>query len=49
MLLFEGSDELGGLRQPAESSLHGEQGGVVIDIPAKPWLGPCNRLTGDRC
>ena len=28
---FEGSDELCGLRNPAESPLYGEQGGVVVD------------------
>src|SRR6516164_41686 len=30
-LRFEGSDELCGLRNPAESPLYGEQGGVVVD------------------
>jgi len=28
---FEGSDELCGPRNPAESPLYGEQGGVVVD------------------
>ena len=31
VLIFEGSDELGGLRNPAELSLHSKQGRFMID------------------
>ena len=38
ILLFEGSDELGGLRNPAELSLYGKQGRFMIDS-GQTWLG----------